>query len=58
MATSSLPVQHIVEDCSGRTNSGFSLAPNLAYTDAANLHIYTPGSATLRGVDNKQALLA
>ena len=47
MATSSLPVQRIVEDCSGRTNSGFSLVPNLAYTDAANPYIYTPGSATL-----------
>ena len=34
IATGSLPVQRIVEDCSGRTSSRFSLAPNKAYADA------------------------
>ena len=37
IATGSLPVQRIVEDCSGRTSSGFSLAPNYKHTDATSL---------------------
>ena len=37
IATSSLPVQCIVEDCSGGKSSGFSFAPT-KHTDAASPH--------------------
>ena len=36
IATNLSLVQRIVEDCFGRTNSGFSRAPNQAYTDTAS----------------------